>query len=484
MEEQFLELIKKKEFIARKLSWSPTDRQQLTTAINEFAYQFLDNIETSPTYFADSHTGEIINEFNPGFESKPIETILPILEECLTKIALNAASGRHFGYVPGGGLYSTGLGDYMAAVTNIYAGIFYAGPGAVRVENQMIRWMCKMVGFPSGALGNLTSGGSIANLIAVITARDFHGIEGGLIPKSVVYLTDHVHHCVQKALRIAGLKSVITRYVGVDSNYRMDSRKLKEMVAEDKAAGLNPFLLVGSAGTTNLGAIDPLEDLADVAKKYDMWFHVDAAYGGFFMLVEELKPKFKGIELSDSITIDPHKGLFLSYGLGAILIKNVKALYDAHFYTASYMQDAFEDEEPSPADLSPELTKHFRGLRMWLPLHLHGIEAFKAALEEKMLLCQYFYHAIQQRGFEVGPFPQLSIIIFRYVPAQKENVNTFNKKLVNYVHQNGKVFLSTTTIDGDFWIRFASLSFRTHLKEVDACLEVLSQGLEVIKNDT
>ncbi len=199
------------------------------------------------------------------------------------------------------------------------------------------------------------------------------------------------------------------------------------------------------------------------------------------MLTEQGREKMKGIERSDSLVIDPHKGLFLSYGLGAVLIKNVKAQQDAHQYQANYMQDALNDTaELSPADLSPELTKHFRGLRLWLPLQLFGLAPFKSALDEKLMLTQYFYHEIQKLGCEVGPFPELSVMIYRYVPNEGD-ANDFNKKLIQHVQHDGRVFLSSTTIEGKYWLRIAILAFRTHLKTVDLCLQVLREGIEKLK---
>jgi len=375
--------------------------------------------------------------------------------------------------VPGGGIFHAALGDYLAAATNRYAGIFFANPGAVRIENILIRWMCKMVGYPEGALGNLASGGSIANLIAITTAREYHGIKSADVPSSVIYLTQQVHHCVQKALRIAGLGEAILHYIPMDAGYRMDALALQSAIAADRSAGHRPFMVAASAGTTDTGAIDPLDDIADIAHTEGLWYHVDAAYGGFFMLAEELRPRFKGIERSDSIAIDPHKGLFLPYGLGAVLIRNLDAQFKAHYYTANYLQDALDaGSEPSPADLSPELTKHFRGLRMWLPLQLLGLAPFRAAIQEKILLCRYAYDKIQEMGFAVGPPPDLSIFVFRYVPNDQDPC-TFNEKLVHQVQEDGRVFLSSTRIDGVYWIRFAVLSFRSHKQEVDLCLGIL-----------
>ncbi|MBL4648859.1 MAG: amino acid decarboxylase, partial [Aureispira sp.] len=238
--------------------------------------------------------------------------------------------------------------------------------------------------------------------------------------------------------------------------------------------GLIPFMVMASAGTTDTGAIDPLEAIADICQAEELWFHVDGAYGGFFVLSEEVKAKFKGIERADSIVIDPHKGLFLPYGSGALLIRNVKWLYDSQYMGANYLQDSFDDiEEISPADLSPELTKPFRGLRLWLPLQLFGVAPFRASLTEKIWLCRYFYEAIQKiDGFEVGHYPDLSVMTYRYVPKTGD-ANAYNLDLNNRVKEEGSVFISSTTINGLVYLRLAVLSFRTHLQTINRLLEVL-----------
>ena len=472
-----LEKIQSLEQTSRLLEPSAEQRWAWNAAVQHYADDFLDGLDDRKAYVVSSDYGKPLGAFPIGDTPKNVEELLGLLQNNLDDVGLNPASGGHFGYVPGGGVFPAALGDYLAAVSNRYAGIFFGSPGAVRLENQLIRWMCQMIGYPEGSLGNLASGGSIANLVAITTARDFKGIRSKDVEKAVIYLSHQVHHCVQKALRIAGLAEAQIRYVPMDSHYRMEATALHQLVKEDLQNGLKPFLVVASAGTTDTGAIDPLDAIADTAQAFDLWYHIDAAYGGFFMLVEALQSKFKGIERSDSLAIDPHKGLFLPYGIGAILLKNIEATFQTHHYVANYMQDALKlSEELSPADLSPELTKHFRGLRMWLPLHLFGLKPFRAALEEKIWLCRYFYEKIQELGFEVGPYPDLSIMIYRY-----GSDNAFNEKLVAYVQQDGRVFLSSTLIDDAFWIRLAVLSFRSHLREVDLCLEILKNGVAYLK---
>lgn len=473
-----------KELEKQSLQLEPNNEERLhwQRKVEQYAFKFIDDLSKTKTYIPTEDGGKNLLNHPISDEPIPIEEALNILEKNVDTIGLNPASGGHLGYIPGGGIFPTALGDYLAAVTNRYAGIYFGGPGAVRIENMLIRWMCSVMGYPETASGNLASGGSIGNLIAIVTARDFKKITPQIIPTSVIYLTSQVHHCVQKSIRIAGLNQAQTTYIPVDENFKMDINELRKQIQKDIAEGKKPFLLIGSAGTTDVGAIDPLDDLANIAEEFNLWFHVDAAYGGFFMLTDQGKEKMKGIERSDSVVIDPHKGLFLSYGLGTVLIKNVKALQDAHRYQANYMQDALKDPtELSPADLSPELTKHFRGLRLWLPLQLFGVAPFQAGLDEKLMLTQYFYHEIQKLGFQVGPFPELSVIIYRYVPTEGD-ANEFNKKLIEHVQQDGRVFLSSTTIEENYWLRIAVLAFRTHLNTIELCLKVLKEGVEKLKN--
>ena len=396
----------------------------------------------------------------------------------------NPASGGHLGYVPGGGIYISSLADYMVDVTNRFAGIFFANPGAVRMENMLIRWMCDLVKYPKTAGGNLASGGSVANLIAITTARDAKKLRSKNYHKAVVYLSKQTHHCIDKALRIAGLHDCIKRYIPLDEKFRMISEEIEKAIEADKKKELNPWLVIGTAGTTDIGAIDPLIKIGKIAKKNNLWYHIDAAYGGFFILSESGKKKFKGMELSDSLVIDPHKGLFLPYGLGVVLVKNVKHLAASHYYQANYMRDALAaNEELSPADLSPELTKHFRGMRMWLPLKIHGLKPFRAALEEKLQLANYFFKKIKTiKGFEVGPEPELSIVTFRYIPA-KGNANKFNELLLKEIHKDGKVFFTSTIINSKFTFRLALLAFRTHLKTINLAIKILREKVKFVEEN-
>jgi aromatic-L-amino-acid/L-tryptophan decarboxylase len=465
---------------ARALEPDAGERAATRKAVVEYAERFLDNIDALKTY-------NVTDEKGSGLLASPFREEGVSVDEAVRLIAanvdtpgLNPASGGHLAYIPGGGIYNAALGDYLADIFNRYAGVFYASPGAVRMENMLIRWMNDLVGYPAMASGNLTTSGSLANMIAVVVARDAMGIKAADIPRSVIYLSKQTHHSIDKAVRVSGLSESILRFIPLDDRFRMVSGELEKQIEEDKAAGLNPFMVVASAGTTDVGAIDPIEAIGSVAKRHGLWYHIDAAYGGFFILTKEGKEKLQGLELSDSLIIDPHKGLFLPYGLGVVLVRDVEDLKRSFRFDAHYMQDAFAGtDELSPAELSPELTKHFRGLRLWLPLKLHGIAPFRACLEEKLMLAKYFYEEVQKIGFECRLVPELSVVVYRFVP-ERGDPNEFNRRLLEAVVADGRIFISSTVLDGDYMLRFACLAFRTHLKTVDTLLEVLKGSVDAL----
>lgn len=479
MEKRLLKLEK----IARKLEPSSTQRATVRGHVMDYTDDFLDSLNNAKAYNITDDKGAGLLDAPISENGIGIKKALKLVAENVDFPGLNPASGGHLAYIPGGGIYYSALGDYMADVTNRYAGVFYASPGAVRMENMLIRWVADLVGYPPESAGNLTTGGSLANLIAICTARDACGVTARKITKSVIYLTQQVHHSVTKSLRIAGLGECQLRYVAIDGGYKMRPDSLRKQIAADKKAGLNPFLVIASAGTTDTGVVDPLPEIATITKKFGLWLHVDAAYGGFFILTKEGKQKLKGIELSDSLTIDAHKGLFLPYGLGMVLVRDHTKLQAAFEYQANYMQDALTStDELSPADLSPELTKHFRGMRLWLPLQLHGVAPFRACLEEKLLLAKYFHRKVTALGFICDVEPELSVVVYRYEPKHGD-ANEFNRKILEAVVNDGRIFISSTMLNGKYTLRFACLVFRTHKRHADILLRVIEREVKRLNKE-
>ena len=327
--------IKKAELLSKSLSPGIIERETTRNHVIQYTEEFLNEINSKKAYVVTDDKGKALLSSPISDEGTDMNTLLSLVKDNVDNPGLNPASGGHLGYIPGGGIYTSALGDYMADISNRYAGIFFASPGAVRMENMLVDWMCGMIGYPATAGGTLTSGGSMANLIGIVTARDAKGIKARDVERSVIYTTSQVHHSADKAIRIAGLGECIVRNIALDNVQRMDAVALEQTIADDIKTGLKPFLIIASMGTTDTGAIDPIEAIGNIAARYGLWFHLDAAYGGFFLLCDEIKQKVKGIEKADSVVMDPHKGLFLPYGSGAILIRDKEHLIKSQYYTAN-----------------------------------------------------------------------------------------------------------------------------------------------------
>jgi glutamate/tyrosine decarboxylase-like PLP-dependent enzyme len=324
--------------------------------------------------------------------------------------------------------------------------------------------MCELVGYDSFAWGTLQSGGTLATLTALTVARDSR--DPADWPRGVIYCTTETHHSFQKCLRILGLQNTKQSLVATDNSFRMSVADLKKQIAADRADGLFPWMVCNSAGTTNSGAVDPIEDVLAVCRAEGMWGHVDAAYGGFFLLTQHGNKLLSGINNADSIVLDPHKGLFLPYGCGAVLVKEGAKLRNSFASTADYLADVDQSGVLSSSDYSPEGTRHFRGLRMWLSLTVNGLENYRAALEEKLLLAQYAQEQLKTiRGIDVGPPPELSCVVFR-----ASGGDAATKNLINRIVARQQVYLSSTRLGGQLHSRFCILNFRTHLAHIDKAL--------------
>lgn len=471
--ETIIDQLEQLHLVSKQLDLSESERTELLHQTADYTNHFITTLSTTKGY-QEKTIGDLSIDNQPS----SFENLITLYQKEVAESGINAASPKHLGYIPGGGVYTAAIADFIAAVTNPFASVSYASPGAAAIENEVINWIKTVFSFPENAVGCLSSGGSISTLIAFTAARDQFKIKNEVVPKSVVYLSEQVHHSTQKALRIIGLEDVIIRFVPLDDSHKVKPESLTLLIEKDKAEGLNPFLIIATAGTTDTGTIDPLDEIATIAAQQKLWFHVDAAYGGFFILSSK-KNLFKGIERADSLIVDPHKGLFLPYGVGAVLVKDYNAVLHSHYYTANYMQDGHNEELlKSPANLSPELTKHFRGLRVWLPLKYHGIEPFSACLEEKLLLVHYFRMQLAERGFSLGPEPDLSVSYFWY--PFKADADTKNKQLMDFIHQDGAVFLSSSIINNRFVIRIAILAFRTKKETVDEAITMIDRCLKKV----
>lgn len=408
----------------------------------------------------------------------PVSGLLDLIFDRAVKPTYNTASPGYLAFIPGGGLFHSAVADLIADSINRYTSIFVPAPALAQLEANVIAWFCQIAGYPPEARGTLTSGGSLANWTALVTARRDRLPDDFL--KGILYTSDQAHYSVAKGAILAGFPEANVRSVPSDDLYRLRPDALEAMIGEDRARGLTPFLIVASAGTTNTGAVDPLPELADLAARHGLWLHVDAAYGGFFLLTEEGRRVMRGIERADSIILDPHKGLFLPYGTGAVLVRDGQALRRAHSLTADYMPGLQDD--PGRVDFSqysPELSRPFRGLRVWLPFKMAGAGVFRAELEEKLALTRWAADRLREmEGIEMLAEPQLSLFAFRLAPAgaPDEDLDALNRRFIDRVNARQRVFLTGTRLRGRFALRICVLSFRTHRDRMEQALEDIEEA--------
>jgi aromatic-L-amino-acid decarboxylase len=414
-------------------------------------------------------------------EGQPYERLLDLLFDRVIPKSFNTAGPGYLAYIPGGGLPHAAVADLIADATNRYVGVFAAAPGVSQIEGNVVRWFCQMVGYPPSAGGILTSGGSLSNFSALVTARR------ELLPEDflsgTIYVSDQTHHSIQKAAVLAGFPPGNVREIASDGRFRIRIDELRRAIAADRAAGKTPFAVVGNAGTTNTGAVDDLSAVADIAEKERLWLHVDGAYGGFFVLTERGKRRMAGIERGDSIALDPHKSLFLPYGTGSLLVRDAGTLRRAHALWAEYLPEVQEDANLPDFHLaSPELSRDWRGLRVWLPLKMHGIGPFRANLEEKLDLAEWATEELRRvPAIEILAEPQLSIVAFRLKRPglDEEHLNALNRDLMNRINGRKRVYLTGTMVKTSgsaekadrFAIRICVLSFRTHRDRMEQALE-------------
>ncbi|MEO8586239.1 MAG: pyridoxal-dependent decarboxylase [Acidobacteriota bacterium] len=404
--------------------------------------------------------------------------LLDLLFDRAIPASFNNAGPGFMAYIPGGGQPYAAVADLISAGVNRYVGVFAPAPALVQLETNVIRWFVRAVGYPESAGGFLTSGGSLANFSAVVAARHEKLPENFLT--GTLYVSDQGHHCIRKAALLAGFPARNVREIPSDQAFRMRLDALRDRVAADRAAGFTPFLVVASAGTTNTGAVDDLDALADFAAREGLWLHTDAAYGGFFALTARGRAALSGLERADSIVLDPHKGLFMPYGSGCLLVKDPAALRRSHSVQAHYMPDMQDDPDSVDfCELSPELSRNFRGLAVWLAIKLCGLAAFRSSLDEKLDLASEAVEAVRRiPGMTIVAEPQLSLFAFRLtVPgASRVEMNRLNRDLMDRVNARQRVLLTGTLIGEDFAIRMCILSFRTHADRVRMALEDLREA--------
>jgi glutamate/tyrosine decarboxylase-like PLP-dependent enzyme len=373
---------------------------------------------------------------------------------------------RFMGYVPGAATWPAVLGDLLADGCNVFGGSWLGSSGATTVELVVLDWISDWLGLPEGAGGLLTSGGSEANLLAVLCAR--RTILDDRPDGAVAYLSAHTHESVLRALRAAGGGGLEVRRLAVDPHGRLRPDETEQAMVRDREAGLRPFLLVANAGTTNTGAVDDLPALAEVSAAHGAWLHVDAAYGGFFSLTDRGRRLLDGLGRADSVTVDPHKGLAQPWGTGCVLVRDNALLERTFRMQPDYLRDArVSTEYVNLYDRGLQLTRPARALKIWLSVQALGLGAFRAALDGYIDLATLGQTLVERHPNGEIVFPaSLGIVTFRRRDGDDEQA-------ASRLNASGLGHVSTTVLDERVTLRLCVNSFRTTPADVHAVVDAL-----------
>ena len=402
-----------------------------------------------------------------------------VLGEFADKVAPFACRVNHprfLAFVPGAPTFLSVLGDLLCAGTNFFAGVWLEASGPSQVELVVLDWFREFLDMPPGTMGVVTSGGSEANLNALVTARERLSQEDR--PKAILYVAEQRHWSIDRAAKIMGLRADQVRPVPADDDYHLTPDALARAVVRDRREGLRPWAAAANAGATNTGAVDPLAPLADLCAAEDLWFHVDAAYGWTAVLTPEGRVELDGIGRADSVTLDPHKGLAQTFEAGCVLVRDGRLLRQAFALRPEYMQDVEPaDDEVNFADHGLALTRRFRALKIWLSMKVLGVGWFRALAEHGRRLAGYAQALLERDGrFEILSPRRLSIVCFRFAPPQRRDaaLDRLNLDLIDAVRGTGRAFLSSTRLRGRTAIRFCFVNWRTTAADVEEVVRLLA----------
>jgi glutamate/tyrosine decarboxylase-like PLP-dependent enzyme len=462
------------------LELTPADFRRLADRLSALAEQWLAGLDARP--IAPKSTGTATEALfaeglpETGLKDAALDALGPVMEGART------GNARFLGYVFGSGEPVGALGDYLASVLNQNVTAWRSAPAAVSMERAVVRGLAQAVGCP-GFTGSLTSGGSSANLMGLTLAREAKAPaneEGS--PSGVVYASTEVHMSIPKALALLGLGRRNLRLLPTDADWRMRPEALERAIAEDLAAGKRPLAVVATAGTVNTGAVDPLVDVADIARRHGLWMHVDGAYGALAAMAAP--ERFEGLARADSLSMDAHKWLYQPVDCGVLLYRDASAARRAFSFTGDYARAMSSDAVEGFAffEESIDLSRRFRALKLWLSVRYHGLGAFREAIREDLENARRLADLVRAESkLELlAPVP-LSAVCFRYVgDVPEQEHDAFNARLLSRINARGRVYLSNATLSGRFALRACFVNHRTTPEDVQTVVaEVLTAAAEL-----
>lgn len=419
-------------------------------------------------------------------EGTEFETLLQTLRSDVLAYTAREPHPGFMGYVPSCPTFPAVLGDWLATGYNVFAGVWSIAEGPNALELAVLNWFRDWIGMPAGASGLLTSGGSGATLTAIVAAR--HAVVGddaSRLPRLTLYTSDQAHSAVLRAAWIAGVPRGQVRVLPSDADFRLRPADVRAAMDADRAAGFLPVAVVGSAGTTNTGAVDPLDELADLCAEQGVWLHVDAAYGGFAALTQPGRELLRGLGRCDSVALDPHKWLYVPFECGCLLARDPSRLRDAYQIMPDYLLDVAPGEEQvNFADYGEQLTRQAKALKIWLSVRYFGLAALRAEVERGVMLAEHIERlAREETVLEVLAPAQLGVVCFRVRPPGMDDpaaLDELNERVNVAVNATGRHLISSTRLRGTFSLRACVLGFRTTRDDVEEVVRaVLAAAAEL-----
>lgn len=476
------------------LDWSSADPRVLGEAAVDMWTELLDRLHEDLPVARNRSAAEVRHAVTLEIPTGPMPTddLIAHLRNVVFDESMYPGHPGFVAYISGAGTVPGAAADLIAAGLNQNTGGWRLSPAASEIEQHLMRWFASRFGMPEGSTGFVTSGGAMMNLIALAVARTNRagwdvrtdGMRAG--PQLVVYLSSEVHDTVDRAAQILGIGDAGIRHIDADGDFRMNVAALREAIDADIEAGMRPIAVVGSAGTTGTGAIDPLDAIADVCAEHNLWFHVDAAYGGAAALTEPLRHLFTGIERADSIGFDPHKWLYTPLAGACILVRDPAYLAEAFTVDASYIvtDDEYTGWGVDIYTLGPHYSRSFMALKIWVSLLAHGWDAYERRISHDVALAHYLHRlVIEHPELEPMTEPGLSITCFRFVPEglggrsdADQYLDTLNERVMFDLQLGGKVFPSNANVNGRFALRSCIVNFRT---EADTMDELVSETVRL-----
>jgi aromatic-L-amino-acid/L-tryptophan decarboxylase len=407
----------------------------------------------------------------PADRGAPFDDVIATITSDVLPFGSRVFHPGFFAFIPGSGTWPGALGDFIASAANVYAGSWMESAGASQLEVEVLRWFADWLGLPETAGGILVSGGSAANTTALACARE--NLAGAMAPDLVAYLPDQAHSSLARAARVLGFGPAQVRVLPVDDDHRLRPRALAGAMKADVAARLRPLFVAVSGGSTNTGAVDPLEELAAIAHEHGAWLHVDAAYGGFAVLTDRGRDQLAGIELADSVTLDPHKWLYQPYECGCLLVRDATTLDAAFAITPDYLRDSVAATgEINFADRGMQLTRTSHALKIWMSLQYFGVDAFRAAIDRSLDLAELGVGYIERSPvLELAAKPSLGVVCFRRRFDEDEDAR--NAGLVAALERSGIGLVSSTRLRGRYAIRLCPLNHTSRAEDVERVLAFL-----------